>query len=272
MLGRYSISQMSLKPKSYKDKVVWITGASSGIGAALASAFAARGATLVLSARRADRLEAVRTGCAHAERHRILPLDLTETAAIPTAADSVLSQQGRVDMLVNNGGITQRSLVRMPVWRWIAVSWKRLFRHRDAYQGGPAIHARTPKRRYHRRQQLVGYFARRSVPRMPRQNTLRGFFDALRTEVYADGLHVILVCPAFPHRVSLHALTADSSPHASIDAVRLGIAPENALPKSWPASTGVKTKSSLAAGNALLLLHRFFPAMFRRAMHTFKVT
>ena len=78
----------------------------------MASAFAARGATLVLSARRADRLEAVRTGCAHAERHRILPLDLTEMAAIPTAADSVLSQQGRVDILVNNGGITQRSLVK----------------------------------------------------------------------------------------------------------------------------------------------------------------
>jgi short-subunit dehydrogenase len=82
---------MSLKPRSYQDKVVWITGASSGIGAALASAFSAREATLVLSARRRDRLDAVRTACAHAERHRILPLDLTQVAAIPTAADSVLS-------------------------------------------------------------------------------------------------------------------------------------------------------------------------------------
>ena len=54
---------MSLNPRLYKDKLVWITGASSGIGAALASAFAAREATLVLSARRRDRLEAVRAGC-----------------------------------------------------------------------------------------------------------------------------------------------------------------------------------------------------------------
>jgi NADP-dependent 3-hydroxy acid dehydrogenase YdfG len=97
---------MSLNPRSYQDKVVWITGASSGIGAALASAFAAHGATLVLSARRQDCLDAVRTACAHPERHRILPLDLTEPAAIPTAAESVLRQQGRVDILVNNGSIT----------------------------------------------------------------------------------------------------------------------------------------------------------------------
>ena len=146
---------MSLNPKSYKDKVVWITGASSGIGAALASAFAAREATLVLSARRGDRLEAVRTACAHAERHRILPLDLTETAAIPTAADSVLSQQGRVDILVNNGGITQRSLVKdtcLEVDRRIMET---------NYFGAVALTKAvlpsmlgTPERRYRRHQQL----------------------------------------------------------------------------------------------------------------------
>jgi short-subunit dehydrogenase len=103
---------MRIQARSYQDRVVWITGASSGIGAALAAAFAERHAILVLSARRRDRLDAVRTQCLHADRHRVVPLDLTDATAIPATAESVLSQLGRVDVLVNNGGLTQRSLAK----------------------------------------------------------------------------------------------------------------------------------------------------------------
>ena len=244
---------MSLKPRSYQDKVVWITGASSGIGAALASAFAAREATLVLSARRRDRLEAVRTACTHAERHRILPLDLTEAAAIPTAVDSVLSQQGRVDILVNNGGITQRSLVkdtRIEVDRRImetnyfgAVALtKAVLPSMLACRSGDIVVVSS----------LIGHFSTplRSAYAASK-HALHGFFDALRAEVYADGLHVMLVCPGFVRtEISLHALTADgSSPTLPWMPVRLGAwRRRNAPPKSLPASTGAKKKSSLGAG------------------------
>jgi short-subunit dehydrogenase len=268
---------MSLKPRSYQGKVVWITGASSGIGAALASAFAARDATLVLSARRRDRLDAVRTACTHAERHRILPLDLTETTAIPAAADSVLSQQGRVDILVNNGGITQRSLVKdtgMEVDRRIMET---------NYFGAVALTKAVLPSMLARRSgdivvisSLVGHFSTplRSAYAASK-HALHGFFDALRAEVYADGLHVMLVCPGFIRTdISLHALTADGSPQGSMDASQAaGLAPEKCAAQILAGLD--RRKDEIITGGRetrYLLLHRFFPALFRRAIRTAKVT
>jgi short-subunit dehydrogenase len=268
---------MSLNPRSYKDKVVWITGASSGIGAALAGAFAARDATLVLSARRGDRLEAVRTACANPERHRILPLDLTDAAAIPSAVDSVLRQQGRVDVLVNNGGITQRSLAkdtRLEVDRRIMET---------NYFGTVALTKAVLPSMLARRSgdivvvsSLIGHFSTplRSAYAASK-HALHGFYDALRAEVYADGLHVMLVCPGYIRTdISLHALTADGSPHAAMDASQAaGLAPEKCAAEILAGLD--RRKEEIVVGGRetrYLLLHRFFPALFRRAIRTAKVT
>ena len=94
------------------DRVVWITGASSGIGEALARRFAERGARVVLSARRADELERVRQGMAEPQRHLVVPLDLADEAGLRRAADEVLERCGRVDVMVHNGGLSQRALAR----------------------------------------------------------------------------------------------------------------------------------------------------------------
>jgi NAD(P)-dependent dehydrogenase (short-subunit alcohol dehydrogenase family) len=88
--------------------VAWVTGASSGIGRALAVALAAEGAALILSGRRADAL-------AHAAEEiggdsLILPFDTTDLAALPDVVAQAAAWRGRIDMLVNNAGISQRSL------------------------------------------------------------------------------------------------------------------------------------------------------------------
>ncbi len=97
----------------FRDKVVWITGGSSGIGEALARQFASQGARLVLSARRKDELQRVKELCvnngAATDNILVLPLDVTDHAAMPVAVESVISSFGRVDMLINNAGISQRS-------------------------------------------------------------------------------------------------------------------------------------------------------------------
>jgi dehydrogenase/reductase SDR family member 7B len=268
---------MSIKPRSYQDKVVWITGASSGIGAALAGAFAARGATLVLSARCRDRLDAARTACVHAERHRVLPLDLTESAAITTAADSVLRQQGRVDVLVNNGGLTQRSLAkdtRLEVDRCIMET---------NYFGAVALTKAVLPFMLDRRSgdivvvsSLVGHFSTplRSAYAASK-HALHGFFDALRAEVYTDGLHVMLVCPGFIRTdISLRALTADGTPQGSMDAGQAtGLAPEECAAQILAGLD--RDKDEIVIGGRetrYLLLHRFFPGLFRRAMRKARVT
>lgn len=98
---------------SLAHKTIWITGASSGIGEALAIACAARGANLVLSARRLDELERVKTACAQVGHGRFLTvsLDVTDDSAIDQAYFEISKQMGQVDWLINNAGISQRSLI-----------------------------------------------------------------------------------------------------------------------------------------------------------------
>jgi len=95
----------------FNNKLVWITGASSGIGEALALALSKKGASLILSARRGAQLEEVRVRCQQPARHVVLPLDMTDTVSLDTALAAV-KQIGTVDVLINNAGISQRSLAR----------------------------------------------------------------------------------------------------------------------------------------------------------------
>ena len=98
---------------SNKNKVVWITGASSGIGEALAHAFANEGAILVLSARRKEELLRVRNALKIKDADVfILPLDLSDTSKAAELTQQVISQFGRIDILINNGCISQRSLTK----------------------------------------------------------------------------------------------------------------------------------------------------------------
>ncbi|MEY2863499.1 MAG: hypothetical protein RLY58_1206 [Pseudomonadota bacterium] len=96
-----------------RGQVIWITGASAGIGKALAVALAAQGATLVLSARRVDALHAVLALCQAKDNapHVVMPLDVTDSLACDAAYWDILRQTGKVDWLINNAGVSQRSLV-----------------------------------------------------------------------------------------------------------------------------------------------------------------
>uniref|UniRef100_A0A0P6K8I4 Dehydrogenase/reductase SDR family member 7 n=1 Tax=Heterocephalus glaber TaxID=10181 RepID=A0A0P6K8I4_HETGA len=96
--------------------VVWVTGASSGIGEELAYQLSKQGASLVLSARRQHELERVKSRCLENGNVKgkdilVLPLDLTDRSSHEVATKTILQEFGRIDILVNNGGRSQRSLV-----------------------------------------------------------------------------------------------------------------------------------------------------------------
>lgn len=93
---------------SFESKVVWVTGASSGIGEALANALLAQGAYVILSGRRADALQAL-AGQA-VERALVLPFDTTDYDRLPALVEQAWNWRGRIDLLINNAGISQRSL------------------------------------------------------------------------------------------------------------------------------------------------------------------
>lgn len=89
---------------------VFITGASSGIGAALARSYAQRGAVLGLVARRADTLEQLRQELDHPERHHLYTLDVTDHVALRQAADHFVSVTGGIEVVIANAGISRGTL------------------------------------------------------------------------------------------------------------------------------------------------------------------
>ncbi len=97
--------------KSVKDQVIWITGASSGIGEALACEMSIQGAKLILSSRRIAELERVKNNCLHSNNVRILPLDLTDSANLEAKVPIAIALFGHIDIMVHNGGISQRAFV-----------------------------------------------------------------------------------------------------------------------------------------------------------------
>ena len=92
----------------FQGKTIWITGASSGIGAALAAAFAAEGAAIILSGRRRDALDALAAGLPAGSL--VLPFEARDEAALASAVETAWAWRGAVDILVNNAGVSQRSL------------------------------------------------------------------------------------------------------------------------------------------------------------------
>jgi short-subunit dehydrogenase len=99
------------KQQQFNNKVVWITGASSGIGAALAKVAAAAGAHVVLSARREAVLEEVRLALPNADLHLSVGLDITDEHQVNRAIEQILAAKGRIDVLINNAGLSQRALI-----------------------------------------------------------------------------------------------------------------------------------------------------------------
>ncbi|MFN3586221.1 MAG: SDR family NAD(P)-dependent oxidoreductase, partial [Moraxellaceae bacterium] len=181
----------------YQDKVVWITGASSGIGEALAREFAAAGARLVLSARRETELERVRASCARPEAHIVLPLDMTESAVLPVHVNTVLERCGHIDVLVNNAGISQRSLVKDTT-----LDVDRRIMEVDFFGPVALMKAVLPHMLARRSGQLVAVSSVVGLVATPwrsayaaAKHAIVGFCDALRAEVHDDGVQVAVLFP-----------------------------------------------------------------------------
>jgi len=200
----------------FRDQVVWVTGASSGIGEALAVAFSREGAQLVLAARRAEELERVRASCERPERHTVLPLDLMDDEAIARAAE----RAGRVDVLVHSGGVSQRSLAMqtdLAVERSImdlnffgtVALTKAILPSMIARKSGHIVPVSS----------VVGYVGTplRSAYAASK-HALHGYFDSLRAELSKDGIKITIVCPGYIRtNVSRNALTGDGSAFGSMD-------------------------------------------------------
>jgi short-subunit dehydrogenase len=219
-------------------KVVWITGASSGIGEAMAVLAARRGAKLVLSARRSAELERVRGLCADPAQVAVLPLDLMQFDAVD-AAQRAESHFGRVDVLVNNAGVSQRSLFKdteLEVYRRIM--------ELDFFAPVALSKALLPGMRARREGHIVmigSVVSKVGVPLRTgysaAKHALAGFTEAARAELWRDGVKFTLACPGFVRtEVSKNALSGSGEKHGVIDpGIARGIAAADCAAQVWRA-------------------------------------
>ncbi|MCY7356861.1 MAG: SDR family oxidoreductase [Rudanella sp.] len=203
------------------QKVAWITGASSGIGEALALELARRGAKLVLSARREDELRRVANATNLPPSHvLVLPFDMTDEARLPGHVQTVLDHFGQIDYVFQNAGITQRGTVaetKFEVYRQlmeinffgVGALTKAVLPHMLSRKSGHYVVTSSVAGKLGTKQRS-GYCASK--------HALHGFFDALRAEIHEAGLHVTMVCPGYIKTpISLNALNANGQKHARMD-------------------------------------------------------
>ncbi|MDW8050867.1 MAG: SDR family oxidoreductase [Armatimonadota bacterium] len=260
----------------FRDKVVWITGASSGIGEALAYAFAREGAHLILTARRRERLEAVRDACAGTGKVLLLPFDVTDYECHPTMVAAAIEHFGQVDILVNNAGVSQRALALetdfrverriMEVNFFSAVSLTKTVLPYMIERGGGHIAVVSS---------LLGKFSTpwRSAY-CASKHALHGYFDALRAEVYDKNIYITLICPGFVRtEVSLHALRGDGSEHGQMDeTIAKGMPADVCARRILDAIHKRKEEVYIARYELIALyLKRFAPGLFSKLIRKAKV-
>lgn len=254
-----------------KNKRVWITGASAGLGQALAQEASRLGAHVILSARREEKLQAVAKTLAGPST--IIPLDLTQ----PDTFASATQQAGAVDYLINNGGISQRSNAAdtsPEVVRKIMET--NFFGHVELTRH--VLPGMLKRRSGHviAMSSVVGYFGtpKRSTYAASK-HALHGYFDSLRFEVEDEGVQVTLICPGFIHTdISKNAVTADGSKQGTMDDGQAsGMLPEVFAKKAWKGILNGKRELYIG-GSELggIYLKRFVPGIFRKVIKSRDVT
>jgi dehydrogenase/reductase SDR family member 7B len=252
-------------------KVVWITGASSGIGEAMAIAASRRGARVILSARRASELERVKGLCASPAQAAAYPLDLLkldDPAAVVGEAERFF---GPIDVLVNNAGISQRSLVMdttLEVYRQIfeldffstVALTKAVLPGMVQRKSGHVVVVSS----------VVGYI---SSPLRSgyaaAKHALHGFYDAARAEHWRDDVKFTVACPGYVRtNVSLNAVDGQGGKHGKLDpSIAQGLAPAVCAEKIWRAVERDKDEVLVGKEALVVYLKRFFPGLFSFAVN-----
>lgn len=263
---------------SEKNNVYWITGASSGIGKSLAIELSRQSTKIILSSRNKLALDEVKALCSNPKDVAVLPLDLENFESLTTKVDEAIAFFGKIDVLVNNGGVSQRSLAKDTN---ILVD-KRLMDIN--YLGTIALtKAILP---YFIKQKKGHFVVTTSIVGKigtPLRSTyaatkhaLHGFFDSLRAEVFNDHIKVTLVCPGFVKtNVSKNALTADGSPQQIMDsATANGIDPDRFAKLMLKAVKKQKEEVYIAGAKEKFGVYakRFYPKLLSKMIRKLSVT
>lgn len=262
---------------SFQDKIIWITGASSGIGQALAFELSNRGAKLILSSRRKEVLTEVKENCKNPSDVHIITLDLSKTDQLAAKAKEALGIFGHIDYLFNNGGISQRSeaintklevirrVMEINFFGSVALT-KAVLPSMTERQSGHIVITSS----------VMGKFGTRlRSSYAASKHALHGYFDSLRQEVYNDDIKISIVCPGFiKTNITKNALEADGSKHN-----KMGKGQKNGMPADEFVDKLIpkilKGKEEIYIGGKeiwAVYLKRFFPRLLNKMLRNTDVT
>lgn len=252
----------------YSHKTIWITGASSGIGEALAKALDTDNCTLILSGRRVSELERV---ASHIHKARVIkaPFDITDRSAVQQNVQDVLALTGgKLDILINNAGLSQRALaleskievdetlMQVNFISQVFLTKLLLPALLKSNSGQIVVISSvmgkmgTPYR--------SGYAASK--------HALHGYFDSLRAELHHTPLQVTLICPGFVRTpITMHALTGDGTALNQMDkGTDSGIDPGRFAQKVLRAVSKRRNEAVIAGTKEKfgVFMKRFFPAVY----------
>jgi short-subunit dehydrogenase len=262
---------------NYRGKTVWITGASSGIGAELARQFAEEGARVLISSHEAEELEGVRKDLERISKevHAIV-FNLGNPEEVKTTAEKVLKNYGTVDVLMNNGGISTRAEAVET-----SLDLDRRVMEIDYFSGVILAKALLPsmiEQGYGHigvTSSISGKFGwpQRSAYAAAK-HALFGFYKSLWAENNQKGIRVSIFSPGRVRtNISLHALLKDGREHGKMDpAQERGISPEICARKMIRAMKRNRKDVLIGRGELIMVwIHKYCKPLYHRMVNKMSV-
>jgi short-subunit dehydrogenase len=260
----------------YEHKVVWVTGASSGIGAALVLQLAQYNLKLIISARREEELIKLKMQCNALKADiLILPFDLSMLESFQSITEKIIKEFGRIDVLFNNGGISQRSRVNeTPIEVDRKIMEVNFFA--NIYLSKLVLPIMLKQKYGHfvvtsSLSGKFGFYDRSAYAAS--KHALHGFYESLYLENREHGIAVTMVCPgSIKTNIALAALDKDGNASNLIDE-RLQKGMEAKTCANNIITAVAKKKKEVVIGKSEIIpvfLKRFFPALFWQLMYKLK--
>ncbi len=267
-----------MKKNIFEEKVAWITGASSGIGESLVYEFVRLGSTVIASSNDMPGLERVRDGCGdRSQKVYCVPFDLSDTAGIEKIVEDQIKNHGKIDYLLNLGGISQRARIdETPLWldrKIFEINYfgtisltKAILPYMMRQKSGHVLATSSISGRF-------GFPLRSSYSAS--KQALHGFFETLYLENKSSNIKSSVIIPGRVNTsISIHALNAEGKEHGKLDDGQArGISPGKAAKIILK---GIKKdkREILVGRNELLLLYirRYIPWLFFRIADKIKPT
>ncbi len=185
----------------WKDKVILITGASSGIGAELARQISTKGAILGLIARRLEKLEEVKNQTeTNGAIVRIFPVDVTDFKAVKSATENLIREFGKIDMLIANAGIAGKTV---SAWKINPDDFSEVIKI-NLLGAVNSVAAVLPSMYERQNGHLVAISSLAGFRGLPKsaaycasKSAMTTFFESLRIDLLKSGIHVTIIQPGF---------------------------------------------------------------------------